>query len=268
MHEALLGHTRPPPTDDAPQVERLRTLLRFALYGLLGWSLEVAFTGTVSALRGDPATTATTYLWMLPIYGGAALALERTKAFLVHRAARLPVRLACYVLVIYAAEYASGAALTQVLGRCPWDYGDAGLAVHGLVRLDYLPLWIGVAAAFDGAQGHVRGAAGAVVAGARGPLASLASLTPRPRHLRLSPPARRTCARRRAHRAPRRGAPAAHRSANRPGRPISGTRRPSRSPWRQSRHMSCEIPHQRRARGRPRRRTENTTEADNAWRVR
>ena len=42
---------------------------------------------------------------------------------------------------ILAVEYASGRLLRRVVGRAPWDYGDARLAVDGLVRLDYLPLW-------------------------------------------------------------------------------------------------------------------------------
>ena len=52
-------------------------VIRFLIYGALGWCLEVVFTG-VSAVIWDRDRSATgkTYLWMHPIYGATALGLD------------------------------------------------------------------------------------------------------------------------------------------------------------------------------------------------
>ena len=42
---------------------------------------------------------------------------------------------------VLGVEYASGRLLRRLVGRVPWDYGDARFGVDGLVRLDYVPLW-------------------------------------------------------------------------------------------------------------------------------
>jgi len=44
-------------------------MTRFLVYGLLGWSLEIFWTGLGSILRGEWRLVGYTYLWMLPIYG-------------------------------------------------------------------------------------------------------------------------------------------------------------------------------------------------------
>ena len=119
---------------------------RFALYGCAGWVLEVLFTGTKAALSRDSKAPARTYLWMHPIYGAVGLVLEAVHRKLGRRS-RL-TRAAASLGVIYATEYASGAALRTVLGDCPWRYRD-GVHLHGLVRLDYAPLWFGAALGFE-----------------------------------------------------------------------------------------------------------------------
>ncbi len=119
---------------------------KFALYGCAGWVLEVLFTGTKAALSRDNKLAARTYLWMHPIYGAAGLALEAVHRRLAGRS-RLTRALAS-LGVIYATEYASGAALRGVLGDCPWRYRE-GMHLHGLVRLDYAPFWLGAALGFE-----------------------------------------------------------------------------------------------------------------------
>lgn len=120
---------------------------RFLVYGFLGWGLEVLFTGLHAALLGkDRSATGKTYLWMHPIYGGAALALEYVSRKLDRYPATRPF---AYVPLIYAVEYASGYALRRVLGRCPWDYGKNGTNLHGLIRFDYAPAWLAAAYLFD-----------------------------------------------------------------------------------------------------------------------
>jgi len=119
---------------------------KFALYGCAGWVLEVLFTGTKAALSRDPKLAARTYLWMHPIYGTAGLVLESLHRRLAGRS-RL-TRAAAALGVIYATEYASGLALRRVLGDCPWQYRE-GVHLHGLVRMDYAPLWFAAALGFE-----------------------------------------------------------------------------------------------------------------------
>jgi hypothetical protein len=121
---------------------------RFLLYGAIGWALEVLMTGASSALRRrDRFATARTYLWMFPIYGGGGLLLERLGRAVV-RWPR-PARWFVYMKAIYAVEYGSGWLLRRALGACPWDYGRCRLGISGLVRADYLPLWLLVAGSFE-----------------------------------------------------------------------------------------------------------------------
>ena len=42
---------------------------RFIIYGLLGFCMEVLWTGFGSLLKGDIKLTASTYVWMFFIYG-------------------------------------------------------------------------------------------------------------------------------------------------------------------------------------------------------
>ncbi|RJS18366.1 hypothetical protein DRW03_24875 [Corallococcus sp. H22C18031201] len=122
-------------------------LSRFLLYGCAGWVLEVLFTGAGAALKKDRSATSKTYLWMHPIYGLTALALEGVSERLKHLPR--PVRALAYTAVIYAAEYGTGWTLRRLLGRCPWDYSRSGWNVNGLVRLDYAPAWYLTALAFE-----------------------------------------------------------------------------------------------------------------------
>lgn len=118
---------------------------RFAVYGVMGWAMEIGFTAVTEQLegRGDRRLTGHTYLWMLPLYGMAAVMFEP-----VHRRVRMrsaAVRGAAYAAGFIATEYASGALLRRVVGVCPWDYtGRSRFVVDGVTRLDYAPLWAAV----------------------------------------------------------------------------------------------------------------------------
>lgn len=114
-------------------------ITRFLLYGALGWIVEIVWTGLGSVLRRDPRLVATTYLWMLPIYGGAGVAFERLYAYIVGE----PwwVRGTIWVVAIFAVEYVTGLLLRRFAGCCPWDYSGTRFSVHGLIRLDYAPAW-------------------------------------------------------------------------------------------------------------------------------
>jgi len=125
---------------------------RFLAYGLAGLGIEIAFTAVGRTLRlRDRRLVGHTYLWMLPIYGGGGLLLERLHArSLRHPAARALLS----TLAIYAIEYGSGSLLHRALGACPWRY-RRGAALGGFVRLDYAPFWYAAALLFEILQGEV-----------------------------------------------------------------------------------------------------------------
>jgi uncharacterized membrane protein len=116
---------------------------RFAIYGVLGVSVEVFWTALAAKLfRGTPGwhLHGTSSIWMFFIYGLAAFLFEPA-----HDAMRgLPwwTRGAVYVAGIYCIEYASGWMLRRLLGKCPWDYTRHPFHLHGLIAWDYAPLWL------------------------------------------------------------------------------------------------------------------------------
>lgn len=120
---------------------------RFVIYGLLGWIIEIFWTGMGSLLKGNLMLSSFTYLWMFPIYG-AAVFLEP-----VHdQIEDLPwyVRGGIWVVVILSIEYITGWFLNSLLGSCPWDYSDATpYHIQGLIRLDYIPAWFMVGLIFE-----------------------------------------------------------------------------------------------------------------------
>lgn len=132
-------------------------LLRFVVYGLIGWCCEIVWTASYDLVTGTarapgdapgrvPLSTAgrlrlagRTYLWMLFIYGGGALVFEPA-----HEAVRhlpLVARGAVYAAGCFAVEYVAGFLLKRATGACPWDYSYARTSVHGYIRLDYTPAW-------------------------------------------------------------------------------------------------------------------------------
>ena len=45
-------------------------------------------------------------------------------------------------------EFISGSFLKQ-FGMCPWDYSGVPLQCHGVIRLDYAPLWFTAGLIFE-----------------------------------------------------------------------------------------------------------------------
>lgn len=112
--------------------------LRFFIYGLLGWSIEILWTGLGALLHGNLLLRGSTSLWMLPIYGMAVF-LEP-----LHDKIRpwpWAIRGILWVGVIWALEFCSGAVLRLLLGLSPWDYGRTIYSFYGLIRVDYAPAW-------------------------------------------------------------------------------------------------------------------------------
>ncbi len=130
---------------------RLSIAGRFVAYGVAGWCSEVVLTGLRSPARdGNWRLTGTTYLWMLPVYGSAAVLFEPAHARA--RAAGWPwwSRGLAWTAGIYAVEAVSGEVIRRVSGEVPWDYarprGGRPEPRHwrGLVRPAYAPVWFAV----------------------------------------------------------------------------------------------------------------------------
>jgi len=112
-------------------------LIRYATFGVIGWCMEILWTGLASFIHRDYRLVSSTSIWMFFIYG-LAVFLEPVCDII----ADLPVvvRGGVYVVLIFAAEYATGRIL-NMFSLCPWDYSSAKFNVKGIIRLDYAPVW-------------------------------------------------------------------------------------------------------------------------------
>lgn len=120
--------------------------VRFIIYGLLGWCMEVFWTGLGSLMKGDVTLTAWTSIWMFPIYG-MAIILEPIHDRL--RNMNILLRGCAYTLIIFSIEYTTGSLLRIILGVCPWDYNPNRFSVQGIIRLDYAPVWFTAGLLFE-----------------------------------------------------------------------------------------------------------------------
>jgi uncharacterized membrane protein len=112
--------------------------IKFIIYGLIGWIMEVIWTGSGSLLTMDFSLTSHTSLWMLFIYGCAVL-LEPVHNKI--RSVNWFLRGMLYMILIFSIEYISGWLLREIIGVCPWDYSQNTYNIDGLIRLDYAPAW-------------------------------------------------------------------------------------------------------------------------------
>ena len=133
-------------------------LVRFVIYGCIGWIMESLWTGLGSALKGDKNLRCTTYLWMFPIYGLGGIFLESAHEMI--REFLWIYRGFIWATLIFTIELIAGWILKITIGRCPWDYDqDVGVSVvtiRGFVRFDYLPVWFSVGLFFERVHDFVR----------------------------------------------------------------------------------------------------------------
>ena len=118
---------------------------KFIACGILGWCMEIVFTGLGSLRKNEHRLTARTSIWMFPIYGMACFLtplcrLLQKRNFLVRGFADT-----CWIC---AGEFLSGSFLKRH-GACPWDYSRAKYNIRGVIRLDYAPLWFGAGLLFE-----------------------------------------------------------------------------------------------------------------------
>lgn len=113
-------------------------IIRFTIYGLLGWCLEIIWTGVGSLISGNYLLYSFTYMWMFLIYG-MGIFFEP-----IHNKIRnwnILLRGGIWVLIIFAVEYFFGWSLAKTIGHCPWNYGNGPLSINGYIRLDFIIPW-------------------------------------------------------------------------------------------------------------------------------
>ena len=101
----------------------------FIQCGILGWGMEILWTGLDSFRRRDFKLTGHSSLWMFPIYGCAAFIGPVSRLL---RKKNLLFRGNLYMLGIFLVEFFTGSLLKKK-NWCPWDYGDAPLNIHGVI---------------------------------------------------------------------------------------------------------------------------------------
>lgn len=121
-------------------------LIRFLIYGLIGWGMEITWTGIHSLIKKDYRLIGTSSIWMFFIYGMVVF-LEPLYSLLAYQP--LAFRGGVYMLCIFIAEYATGWWLRGMIGDCPWDYSQSRFSVKGLIRLDYAPVWFAVGIIYE-----------------------------------------------------------------------------------------------------------------------
>ena len=120
-------------------------LIKFVIFGIIGWCMEIIWTGLSSFLKGDYRLVSSTSLWMFFIYGLAAF-LEPLCDCIIDFP--LVVRGIIYVLCIFTVEYVFGVILLK-FNLCPWDYSSSKFNIKGIIRLDYAPVWFVVGLLFE-----------------------------------------------------------------------------------------------------------------------
>jgi uncharacterized membrane protein len=112
-------------------------LKRFFIYGIVGWSMEVLWTGMGSLVNGDLRLAGFSNLWMFFIYG-AAVFLESIHDLISDWP--WPLRGLTWMFIIWGIEYFCGFVLQMILGVYPWLY-KGPFAVDGLITLAFAPAW-------------------------------------------------------------------------------------------------------------------------------
>lgn len=120
-------------------------MIKFIIYGLLGWNIEVLWTGWCEFLSGNIDMVGRTSLWMFVIYGSGGILFEKVLPKIKDR--KWYERGFLWMCLIFAVEFLSGAVL-RLLGITAWRY-DSLFSVAGLIRLDYGPLWFFVGLIFE-----------------------------------------------------------------------------------------------------------------------
>ncbi len=110
---------------------------RFIICGLMGWCLEVFWTGLKSLQRRHMQLEGHSSIWMFPIYGMAAFIGPMSRRL---QNKSIWLRGSIYTISIFTVEFLTGSWLKK-RGCCPWDYSNSRFHIRGVIRLDYAPVW-------------------------------------------------------------------------------------------------------------------------------
>lgn len=126
---------------------------KFLLYGCIGILIEFFFTAAHSLIIKNWKGTGHSYIWMLPVYGGASLFLE-----VISESVSWPFyfKAFIYVPVIYGIEALSGWMIQKIIGHVPWEYKKSSWAPMGLINLKYAPFWLLLAMLFEPISVYLR----------------------------------------------------------------------------------------------------------------
>ncbi len=125
-------------------------LVRFWIYGLLGWCWEVVWTATTEKARAkqpDWRLVGHSSLWMFPIFGLLAPLGEPVHNLL--RSHSWLLRGLAYLVGIWLVEFVTGWLLRKLTGKCPWDYSHFSGNIQGIITLEYAPVWFIFGLAFE-----------------------------------------------------------------------------------------------------------------------
>jgi uncharacterized membrane protein len=118
----------------------------FIKCGFIGWTLEIVSSAIYSFITSnDWCFIGKTSLLMFPIYGLAAIFCPIAR---VLQNFNFIFRGLIYTVLIYVTEYTTGWILRQ-FSMCPWDYGNSRFSIHGLIRLDFTPIWFTLGLIFE-----------------------------------------------------------------------------------------------------------------------
>jgi len=117
----------------------------FLKCGILGWAMEVFWTGLHAFRVRNLKLIGNSSLWMFPIYGSAAFFSPIVQKM---QGIRMWKRGIVYMLCIFFGEYVSGSLLKRH-NMCPWDYSRSPWHCQGVIRLDYAPVWFAVGLLFE-----------------------------------------------------------------------------------------------------------------------
>ena len=107
--------------------------------------MEIMFTSLHAIKNKNYKLIGQTSMWMFPIYG---LAVFIKPVYRLIKDRPIIIRGGIYSLGIITCEYISGTLLKK-RNLCPWDYSKAKANIDGVIRLDYLPVWMAVGLIFE-----------------------------------------------------------------------------------------------------------------------
>ena len=136
----------------------LPLISKFFLYGILGWAIEIFFTGIGELVNRRWKAIGQSSFWMFPVYAITALILEAVSAGIQQP---FYLKAFIYVPIFYGSEALSGLAicwLTRRLhsvfsgtqqGEIPWSYPQADWTLFGLINPKMVWAWFILALLFD-----------------------------------------------------------------------------------------------------------------------